>query len=228
MQPLPEAPPSTGPRSAGVGSPGRRRSSGRWQLGVCGWDAVEASPPRPSRAAAAAALRPTPSAGGTPAGDDVSPTPGGAGGTPACGSLGADAPPASAPPHLRSREHRTRPAAARRSGGGSRRSGGGSPVALRRALATAPERAPSPALPLPSPHPSPPAAPPPPPPAAAPRASGRRSAAGASGCNCRNSRCLKLYCVCFSAGGVCGPGCACVNCANKDADAEEVRRAAGR
>lgn len=32
-------------------------------------------------------------------------------------------------------------------------------------------------------------------------------------CNCRNSRCLKLYCECFSAGRYCD-GCNCVNCFN--------------
>ncbi|GAY48281.1 hypothetical protein CUMW_110500 [Citrus unshiu] len=32
-------------------------------------------------------------------------------------------------------------------------------------------------------------------------------------CNCRNSRCLKLYCECFAAGIYCD-GCNCVNCHN--------------
>jgi hypothetical protein len=53
----------------------------------------------------------------------------------------------------------------------------------------------------------------------------RPSAAGCSGCRCVQSKCLKLYCVCFAAGGVCGAGCACVDCANKDGDSEEVRPA---
>ena len=34
-------------------------------------------------------------------------------------------------------------------------------------------------------------------------------------CNCKKSKCLKLYCDCFANGGFCGPSCSCVNCANK-------------
>ena len=34
------------------------------------------------------------------------------------------------------------------------------------------------------------------------------------GCNCQNSRCLKLYCRCFSGNGFCGPSCKCSNCHN--------------
>ena len=49
------------------------------------------------------------------------------------------------------------------------------------------------------------------------------SRAGGNGCNCKQSKCLKLYCVCFARGGVCGPGCQCVTCHNKDAHSEEVR-----
>ncbi|KAG8375570.1 hypothetical protein BUALT_Bualt10G0114300 [Buddleja alternifolia] len=33
-------------------------------------------------------------------------------------------------------------------------------------------------------------------------------------CNCKNSRCLKLYCECFAAGIYCD-GCNCINCHNK-------------
>ncbi|XP_051151135.1 protein tesmin/TSO1-like CXC 5 [Andrographis paniculata] len=33
-------------------------------------------------------------------------------------------------------------------------------------------------------------------------------------CNCRNSRCLKLYCECFASGVYCD-GCNCLNCHNK-------------
>mmetsp|Transcript_9910 Transcript_9910/g.45209 ORF Transcript_9910/g.45209 Transcript_9910/m.45209 type:complete len:93 (+) Transcript_9910:154-432(+) len=32
-------------------------------------------------------------------------------------------------------------------------------------------------------------------------------------CNCRNSRCLKLYCECFSSGLYC-ERCNCTNCSN--------------
>ena len=34
-------------------------------------------------------------------------------------------------------------------------------------------------------------------------------------CNCKNSRCLKLYCECFASGQYCEPGsCNCLNCFN--------------
>ncbi|KMT18006.1 hypothetical protein BVRB_2g032000 [Beta vulgaris subsp. vulgaris] len=33
-------------------------------------------------------------------------------------------------------------------------------------------------------------------------------------CNCKNSRCLKLYCECFASGSYCD-GCNCINCHNK-------------
>ena len=33
-------------------------------------------------------------------------------------------------------------------------------------------------------------------------------------CNCRKSRCLKLYCECFANNRFCGPQCACCNCHN--------------
>ena len=33
------------------------------------------------------------------------------------------------------------------------------------------------------------------------------------GCNCKNSKCLKLYCECFSLGEYCN-NCNCVNCHN--------------
>ena len=32
-------------------------------------------------------------------------------------------------------------------------------------------------------------------------------------CNCKNSRCLKLYCKCFTSGTYCD-GCNCINCCN--------------
>lgn len=35
-------------------------------------------------------------------------------------------------------------------------------------------------------------------------------------CNCKNSRCLKLYCECFRAGLVCCIDCKCSNCLNND------------
>lgn len=33
-------------------------------------------------------------------------------------------------------------------------------------------------------------------------------------CNCRKSKCLKLYCECFAGGNICGVTCSCVGCNN--------------
>ena len=33
-------------------------------------------------------------------------------------------------------------------------------------------------------------------------------------CNCRKSRCLKLYCQCFAARSTCSQNCRCVSCNN--------------
>ena len=41
-------------------------------------------------------------------------------------------------------------------------------------------------------------------------------------CNCRKSRCLKLYCECFANNRFCGPACACV-CCNNSAQFDQVR-----
>jgi hypothetical protein len=35
-----------------------------------------------------------------------------------------------------------------------------------------------------------------------------------SGCNCKKTKCLKLYCECFASGGYCQPGCSCFECCN--------------
>ncbi|KAF8090734.1 hypothetical protein N665_0468s0011 [Sinapis alba] len=43
-------------------------------------------------------------------------------------------------------------------------------------------------------------------------------------CNCKHSRCLKLYCECFASGTYCD-GCNCINCFN-NVDNEPARRAA--
>lgn len=43
-------------------------------------------------------------------------------------------------------------------------------------------------------------------------------------CNCRNSRCLKLYCDCFAGGKLCD-GCNCVNCHNTESLVVERQRA---
>lgn len=36
-----------------------------------------------------------------------------------------------------------------------------------------------------------------------------------SGCQCKKSACVKKYCPCYSAGGVCGPSCQCQGCKNR-------------
>ncbi|OQR95270.1 hypothetical protein ACHHYP_00152 [Achlya hypogyna] len=41
-------------------------------------------------------------------------------------------------------------------------------------------------------------------------------------CNCKKSKCLKLYCECFASGGFCDESCKCIGCANTPA-AEPVR-----
>ncbi|KAL4855363.1 Protein tesmin/TSO1-like CXC 6 [Chlorella vulgaris] len=59
------------------------------------------------------------------------------------------------------------------------------------------------------------------------RPGGRTSSAAAAGkkhCNCKNSRCLKLYCECFASGRYCD-GCNCMNCHN-NREHETTRQAA--
>ena len=41
-------------------------------------------------------------------------------------------------------------------------------------------------------------------------------------CTCAKSHCLKLYCVCFRKGFVCGKECKCVECKNKIQNKEEI------
>lgn len=43
-------------------------------------------------------------------------------------------------------------------------------------------------------------------------------------CNCKKSRCLKLYCDCFAFGQGCGPDCNCQDCSNTE-DNEERKMA---
>ena len=39
-------------------------------------------------------------------------------------------------------------------------------------------------------------------------------------CNCKKSKCLKLYCDCFAIGLGCGPDCNCLDCSNVDENDE--------
>lgn len=55
--------------------------------------------------------------------------------------------------------------------------------------------------------------------------SGRRQLQD-EGCNCRNTKCLKLYCECLRKGAICGPHCNCTGCENhahSDLRKERVR-----
>ncbi|KAK8797429.1 hypothetical protein WA158_004637 [Blastocystis sp. Blastoise] len=42
-----------------------------------------------------------------------------------------------------------------------------------------------------------------------------------TGCNCKKSKCLKLYCLCFSRNIFCNPACRCVGCHNNPAYTKE-------
>lgn len=56
-------------------------------------------------------------------------------------------------------------------------------------------------------------------------ASGLLSVTGSAGgvrCNCKKSRCMKLYCDCFKTLGYCGDGCSCVGCSNREDNAPAV------
>ncbi|KAG7384822.1 hypothetical protein PHYPSEUDO_002208 [Phytophthora pseudosyringae] len=44
-------------------------------------------------------------------------------------------------------------------------------------------------------------------------------------CNCKKSKCLKLYCECFASGGYCDESCNCLDCANTTAT-EDIRQQA--
>ena len=41
-------------------------------------------------------------------------------------------------------------------------------------------------------------------------------------CNCKKSKCLKLYCDCFAAGEECGPECNCNDCCNQGNHPERI------
>jgi hypothetical protein len=46
------------------------------------------------------------------------------------------------------------------------------------------------------------------------------SASGRPTCNCKKSKCLKLYCDCFALGLGCGPECNCCDCSNHEENDE--------
>jgi hypothetical protein len=46
-------------------------------------------------------------------------------------------------------------------------------------------------------------------------------------CNCKNSKCLKLYCECFASGAYCDPACNCIACHNTSAFEPERKAAIG-
>ncbi|KAA8499654.1 Protein tesmin/TSO1-like CXC 4 [Porphyridium purpureum] len=59
-----------------------------------------------------------------------------------------------------------------------------------------------------------------------PAAGAQDAANKEKGCKCKSStECLKLYCVCFAAGGVCGEHCGCTGCANREEFRERVDEA---
>ncbi len=45
-----------------------------------------------------------------------------------------------------------------------------------------------------------------------------------SKCNCKNSECIKDYCMCYSHGATCGPFCKCIGCKNTEAEKSESRQ----
>ncbi|ONK66518.1 uncharacterized protein A4U43_C06F9030 [Asparagus officinalis] len=53
----------------------------------------------------------------------------------------------------------------------------------------------------------------------------RTPANGPKRCNCKRSKCLKLYCDCFAVGSFCSEACACIDCSNRTEHEEIVREA---
>lgn len=45
------------------------------------------------------------------------------------------------------------------------------------------------------------------------------------GCTCKKSKCLKLYCQCFSSSTTCGPKCKCQDCHNSAANSADINEA---
>lgn len=44
-------------------------------------------------------------------------------------------------------------------------------------------------------------------------------------CNCKKTKCLKLYCECFAAGEFCRPDCKCDGCKNLTETSDLVEKA---
>jgi hypothetical protein len=42
-------------------------------------------------------------------------------------------------------------------------------------------------------------------------------------CNCKKSKCLKLYCECFSSGNICTKDCNCIDCINLENFDDEIK-----
>lgn len=43
-------------------------------------------------------------------------------------------------------------------------------------------------------------------------------------CNCKRSKCLKLYCECFAKNTLCNPTCKCVDCSNCSGNEERIQK----
>eukprot|EP00216_Chloropicon_sp_CCMP2111_P005863 CAMPEP_0198240510 /NCGR_PEP_ID=MMETSP1446-20131203/5602_1 /TAXON_ID=1461542 ORGANISM="Unidentified sp, Strain CCMP2111" /NCGR_SAMPLE_ID=MMETSP1446 /ASSEMBLY_ACC=CAM_ASM_001112 /LENGTH=352 /DNA_ID=CAMNT_0043923243 /DNA_START=102 /DNA_END=1157 /DNA_ORIENTATION=- len=50
----------------------------------------------------------------------------------------------------------------------------------------------------------------------------RRASCAGEKCNCKKSKCLKLYCECFAAGRFCSKDCLCQNCGNLESNKAKV------
>jgi hypothetical protein len=46
-----------------------------------------------------------------------------------------------------------------------------------------------------------------------------------SGCTCKKTKCLKMYCECFSSGKMCTPECSCHGCSNDHNHLDSINKA---
>lgn len=46
-----------------------------------------------------------------------------------------------------------------------------------------------------------------------------------TGCTCKKTKCLKMYCECFALGKVCTPECACYSCCNTEGHKDQIEKA---